>query len=132
MMLLLFLEGRQTCGCERDGVSVSYSSHPGKEQMWKVDRFQVQLTCTSWIQSSCTMLRTFTVLSIGSETIFSFLQHRWMEDFLCSTYLRMQVRKLSRILLFRQRSIKTFIGAKCCFVIDLGSATGAIHELERP
>ena len=73
MMLLLFLEGRQTCGCERDGVSVSYSSHPGKEQMWKVYRFQVQLTCTSWIQSSCTMLRTVTILSIGIETIISFL-----------------------------------------------------------
>ena len=100
--------------------------------MWKVDRFPVQLTCTSWIQSSCTMLRTFIILSIGIETIFSFLHHRWMEDFLCSTHLRMQMRKLSRVLLFRQSSIKTFIGAKCCFVVDLCSATGAIHELEHP
>ena len=41
--------------------------------MARVGRFQVQFTCTSWIQSSCTMLRTFTIFSIGVETIISFL-----------------------------------------------------------
>ena len=100
--------------------------------MARMDRCQIQVTCTSWIQSSCTIFRTFVILSRGTAEIICFLQHRCVQAFLCATHLGRWERKLSRVLLLRQRSVYTFKGAKACCVLELCSTTGAIPECEPP
>ena len=86
VIMLLLLEGRYLDGEEMESLQITHVAQE-RSKCGQGGQIQVQLTCTSWIQSSCTMLTIFTILSIGIEMIFSFLQHRWMEAFLCSTHL---------------------------------------------
>ena len=55
--------------------------------MARMDRCQIQVTCTSWMQSSCTIFRTFVILSRGTAEIICLLQYRCVQAFLCATHL---------------------------------------------
>ena len=87
VILLLLHEGSQVDGREAESLQIIHLSQK-RSKRGQHDRCKGRFPLT-WTQSSCTMLRTFTVPSTGIATVFSFLLHRCMEDLLCSTHLRM-------------------------------------------